>query len=248
MDNAPSHRPIILNSAIRWSCATIGLFELSIGGWATIASDNQMGTVAFVLTGALFVLFSLTGRVPYQISKDGLNFEPLVNQKAIEALADNGSTETKEDLAKAIDEARNEVTDLIVPRNPAVSELALEKQLRSAFLKAGFKLAEDTRRGGPDIVIEEGTRRVGIELKTRTSLPLPRPAFHQLKNMIDNDCDSIILITSPTRGSTNIPKDLQNYFSDNRIKLHQIQDTEGCISERDMRLILDSVDHSLKLD
>lgn len=91
----------------RISASLIGIGASVAGATAVFISENQAGSTALLLLGALGFLLGITGRVPDRIGKDGVNYDPVdPATKAVEHVLSDDSVplDIKETIALAIRE------------------------------------------------------------------------------------------------------------------------------------------------
>lgn len=105
-DNEPARvtRPITLEPLARTASGLLGLASSVAGGYSVFANTNQAGSTALLLIGGLFLLMTLTGRVPERIGKDGI-----VHAEVWDAIASSGSmTQLMESESEIVREAAAE--------------------------------------------------------------------------------------------------------------------------------------------
>jgi len=108
-----TYRPIVLNNWARTGSGALGLAFGGAGGYSVFANTNQAGSTALLLIGGIFLLMTLTGRVPERMGKDGIVHEAteraIAATEAITDLMDDDSETVRSAAAETYLRNREEV-------------------------------------------------------------------------------------------------------------------------------------------
>ena len=104
--DAPAHG---LSVRERWSASLIGLTGIGAGGVGVFLSDNQAGTTAILLLGAVFLLMGVQGTAIIKAGKESVELERRSQARKLTDRAEELVEEKKPDAAAELVEAAKAV-------------------------------------------------------------------------------------------------------------------------------------------
>lgn len=122
----------------RWLAGAIGVTGAGVGGTGVFLSDNQAGTTAILLIGALFMLLAVQGTPLRSASRDSIELD---DRQAVDRLAEKAEGELEEDepeRARATIEGASTVRPDLQqnPRLVRLSERAYKREIFHALERA----------------------------------------------------------------------------------------------------------------
>ena len=146
-----------LSRGERWAATAAGIVGVGTGGLGIFLSDNQAGTTAILLLGAVFLLMGVQGTAITKASKESVELERRrAGLKVLEKAAERIEAE-EPDEAKELAEAAQEV-DPSLAHDPSFSTLTVE-----IYRQQVFNAFPDVRRAVESELLDDG-RRLGVEV------------------------------------------------------------------------------------
>jgi hypothetical protein len=167
-----------LGRGARWVSSLAGGVLLVFGGYAVIATENEVGTAAVLLTGAVFSLMGIQGTPlrRFGSGEHGADFASVVKQRLGRAAGKAQQDGRPPEVAAAIADLAEEI---ISPRMRSVERgpAAYYDQVKAAIWRVGatdITDLNDGHRHGFDLVatLPSGKANVDVALTSRLSLGL----------------------------------------------------------------------------
>jgi hypothetical protein len=201
-----ARRPPAMNRFVRWLLGLLALVLLAVASWGVLHEDNELGTVALALIGAVFVTIAGMGRWPSKLTWGDKQAEWL--EEVLETTLTKASPETRDEVLGIARRQASSLEELLLlsrllddepPRRTAPSE-AIHRLSRQ--VPHGAVLTAEASGGGRRVdahIAPKGERSfaksVAVEFLS-SEQDSPREALDAAMRLLDLGFGAVLLVSA----------------------------------------------------